>query len=539
MNRETSRTDALGQTETFSYDLDNNLTSHTDRKGQSQALSYDALNRLVQVIYEKTGGATESTVSYSYDAGNRLTSIADSVGGTIAEGYDGLDRLTSETSPNGSVSYQYDAASRRTQMTVAGQSAVTYNYDNADRLTGITQGSSSVGISYDTASRRTTLTLPNGIKLSYGYDNDNELTGLTWKLGSTTVGNLTYGYNNDGNIVSRGGTFDITNLPSAVASAVYDADNRLTTWGSQTLSYDADGNLTGDGTNTYTWNTRNQLIGISGGSTGSFVYDALGRRESKTINGTSTNFLYDGLNLEQELNGTTPTVNYLTGENIDETLSRTDSTGSYSYLTDNLGSTLALTNSAGAIQTSYSYEPYGNTTASGSSSTNALQYTGRENDGDGLYYNRARYYSPLYGRFITGDPIGYFGGINLYTYSLGNPVTFDDPSGFLTGCEINWLNNNYGTFGGFLADEFNLEQIDPFSPLFSPCSAGTAVGLSAFKIGVRTILDKSETSFLGLVGTVGEYTIGIGTAALSGFATVAVWQAELNCIDPITGRPAL
>jgi len=229
--------------------------------------------------------------------------------------------------------------------------------------------------------------------------------------------------------MTRGGTFDATNLPAAVASAVYDADNRLTNWGSQTLNYDADGNLTGDGTNTYTWNTRNQLMSLSGGSTGSFVYDALGRRESKTINGTSINFLYDGLNLEQELSGTTPTVNYLTGAGIDEVFSRTDSTGSYAYLTDNLGSTLALTSSAGAIQTSYTYEPYGNTTATGSASTNSLQYTGRENDGNGLYYNRARYYSPAYGRFISEDPIGLAGGINAYAYVLNNPLLFTDRNG--------------------------------------------------------------------------------------------------------------
>ena len=159
------------------------------------------------------------------------------------------------------------------------------------------------------------------------------------------------------------------------------------------------------------------------------MYDALGRRESKTISGTATNFLYDGLNLEQELNGTTPTVNYLTGANIDKTLSRTDSSGTESYLSDNLGSTLALTTSTGAIATSYSYEPYGNTTASGTSSTNALQYTGRENDGDALYYYRARYYDPVYSRFVSEDPIGLAGGINGYAYAGGNPIIDVDPLG--------------------------------------------------------------------------------------------------------------
>ncbi|MHB8404398.1 MAG: RHS repeat-associated core domain-containing protein [Gammaproteobacteria bacterium] len=122
-------------------------------------------------------------------------------------------------------------------------------------------------------------------------------------------------------------------------------------------------------------------------------------------------------------------MNYLTGANIDETFSRTDSTGSYSYLTDNLGSTLALTTSAGAISTSYSYEPYGNTTQSGSTSSNSLQYTGRENDGDGLYYNRARYYSPSYGRFISEDPIGLLAGINEYAYVVNDPISMGDPLG--------------------------------------------------------------------------------------------------------------
>jgi RHS repeat-associated protein len=172
-------------------------------------------------------------------------------------------------------------------------------------------------------------------------------------------------------------------------------------------------------------------MNIAGGSTGSFVYDALGRRENKTISGTATNFLYDGLNMEQELTGTTPTANYLTGAGIDEQFSRTTSGGTQSYLTDNLGSTLALTSSAGAIQTSYTYEPYGNTTQTGSASTNALQYTGRENDGDGLYYYRARYYSPTYGRFISSDPIGLLAGVNTYTYVLSNPISYYDPYGLI------------------------------------------------------------------------------------------------------------
>jgi YD repeat-containing protein len=72
---------------------------------------------------------------------------------------------------------------------------------------------------------------------------------------------------------------------------------------------------------TYTWNERNQLIGLTGGTSGSFAYDALGRRRSKTVGVTrsktvgvtTTNFLYDGLNfVQKQTSGGTPTAN-LTG----------------------------------------------------------------------------------------------------------------------------------------------------------------------------------------------------------------------------------
>ena len=88
----------------------------------------------------------------------------------------------------------------------------------------------------------------------------------------------------------------------------------------------------------------------------------------------------DGINPVQELTGSTPKANLLTGLGVDETFSRTDASGARHLLTDALGSTLALTDGAGAVQTSYSYEPYGKTTVSGTASSNSFEYTGREND---------------------------------------------------------------------------------------------------------------------------------------------------------------
>jgi RHS repeat-associated protein len=165
----------------------------------------------------------------------------------------------------------------------------------------------------------------------------------------------------------------------------------------------------------------------------------LGRRDLKTINGLSAQFLYDGLNPVQEIQNGAPSANLITGLGIDEYLQRTDSAGARDYLTDILGSTLALTDSSGTNQTSYTYDPFGNSGAAGPASSNPYQFTGRENDGTGLNYNRARYYSPSTQRFIAQDPIEFRGGdANLYSYVRDNPINSFDPLGlFGTGsCQL-------------------------------------------------------------------------------------------------------
>ena len=193
---------------------------------------------------------------------------------------------------------------------------------------------------------------------------------------------------------------------------------------------DPNGNLAADGLTSYTWNARNQLVGMSGVTSASFAYDALGRRQSKTISGTATNFLYDKLNLVQELSNGTPSANLLSGSLIDETLTRSDSNGSTTLLTDAQRSTIGLADASGAVQTSYTFEPFGQTQVSGSPSANATEFASRENDGVGLYYYRSRFYSPALQRFLSEDPKGFAGGdVNLFAYVSNSPVTFVDPLG--------------------------------------------------------------------------------------------------------------
>jgi RHS repeat-associated protein len=426
MDRVQTRTDALLHAEGSTYDQNGNLKTFTDRKGQQRTKTYDALDRLTRVDY-----ADSSFTTYTWDAGNRLTQLVDSITGTITRTPDILDRLQQEVTAQGTVSYGYDNANRRTSMIVLGQPQVTYGYDTADRLTSITQGTASVTIGYDDANRRTTLTFPNTVQATYGYDTSNRLTSITFKKGSTTLGTLTYAYDAAGRRTVLGGTWARTGLPAAVASASYNTNNQQTAWGGQTNTFDLNGNLTSDGSSTYTWDARDRLYGISGAASASFEYDPAGRRVSKTIAGTTTQFLYDGANPVQELSGAGAVLaNLLTGLGIDEYFTRTDGSGRRTLLADALGSILSLADDAGTVQTSYTYEPFGGTAVTGQANGNSFQYTGRENDQTGAYFYRARHYSPAASRFLAEDPARLNGGASdSYTYVFNTPINGRDPSG--------------------------------------------------------------------------------------------------------------
>lgn len=147
------------------------------------------------------------------------------------------------------------------------------------------------------------------------------------------------------------------------------------------------------------------------------------------VNDTTTGFLYDGVQAIAELKGSALDTVYHTGLEIDEVLARYGASGNKTLLTDALVNVIAQANEDQTIGNFYAYSPYGQVVAVGPDEGNPLQYTGRENDGTGLYYYRARYYDPILKRFITEDPIGMMGGANFYSYIRGNPVSLTDPFG--------------------------------------------------------------------------------------------------------------
>lgn len=293
----------------------------------------------------------------------------------------------------------------------------------------------------------------------------------------SNIGDLGYGYDSIGRFTAQTGSYASQTLPAASSGAnAFDDNNRQTQYNGQTLSYDANGNLTGDGTRTYVWNSRNQLTQIQqGGNTlASYQYDALGRRISKTEAGTTTGYLYDGADAVQETQGAT--INpLLTGLGIDQRYARNDSGGRTYFLTDHLGSTRALTDATGNVVNRYDYTAYGQTSQTGSGFSNPYQYTGRERDVTGLYYYRARYYQPDMGRFINEDSYGFAAGDNnFYAYALGNPISYNDPSGHLV-----WFAAIPIIWGGIEIALSVYDAYDTGKTLLDPCASSGRKAVSA------------------------------------------------------------
>ncbi len=406
MNRLSSRGDPLDQLESYGYDFNGNLIQSTDRKNQDTSYIYDVLDRRINVSYDDG-----SVTAFTYDPENRLTQITDSISGAISFKYDALGRMVQETTPHGSIDYTFDSIGRQTTRKVNGEEFVGYDYDAASHITKVEQGNLVIGMEYDTVGRRTSLTYSNGTSATYTHDAASRLTNLRHQGPTGVIEDITYSYDAVGKRVAVNRVNEMATILPEEVQANYNQANQQIQFNSPSpnSAYDANGNLEslndGTGITTYVWDVRNRLVAINGPTLSAiFSYDSRGRRISKTINGITTTYQYDNKDIVAEMLGSTVQVRYLNNPlSVDEIYVRQATVNEY-FHADALGSTLALSDDQGAVNTEYLYDPFGHTIVNGASS-NTFQYTGRENDETGLYYHRARYYSPKLQRFLGEDPI--------------------------------------------------------------------------------------------------------------------------------------
>ncbi len=159
--------------------------------------------------------------------------------------------------------------------------------------------------------------------------------------------------------------------------------------------------------------------------------------------------------LELDVNGNIK-ARYTHGPGIDEPLSETRDTDgdgtldtTYYYHTDGLGSITTLTNSAGSVVQTCTYDTFGNIKSQTGAVENSYTYTGREwNNEANLYYYRARFYDANIGRFVTEDPIGFGGGVNFYPYVQNNPVNEKDPFGLSSDRDCSYYKKLCDEYGG-------------------------------------------------------------------------------------------
>ena len=453
-------TDANAHTTTYAYDALDRRTGTTDAVGRVTQYGYDTLNRPVAVA--NPGISTSPLAQQGYTPNGRRASLTDANTNVVSFAYDGFDRLSTTTYPGASTeTYAYDFDSNVTSRQTRASATIAYAYDTLNRLITKTPPSPwpVVSYTYDLAGRSTGVSdtsaaiaavSTSGIQYttSTTYDALNNPTGVSWTpaptaavpaAASSVVFNHIYNAVNQriGQTVTDPSSNVWISYPAATpVTTSYTANNlnQYTAVASASPTYDGNGNTTYDGsTYTFGYDPENRLVSVSGaGNTASYAFDGRGRRKLKTVNGTTTISITDAQNREVlEYDGTSGAIQrwYAYGRGPNAVLNQMNvSAGTRStLLADIQGSIIGMMDSSTATLSSFAYRPYGSSTIAPAT----FGYTGQRIDAEsGLYYYRARHYSPGWGRFLQADPIKHVGGMHLYAYVSNDPLNSIDPRGF-------------------------------------------------------------------------------------------------------------
>jgi len=471
LNRLTALTSPAGTT-TYAYDALGRRTAVTRPDGQTLALGYDTGGRLSALTlsgsqvttyaYGATTGtlssitAPGSTLSYTYDGSLlKTTTWAGTVAGSVSRNYDTNFRITSQ-SVNGAntVSFGYDTDSL---LTSAGSLLIT-RHSSHGLITGTTLGTVTDSRSYSGFGELSSYTanVSGAPVFSVTYTRD-KLGRITQKVETIQGVTDTYDYLYDqaGRLkeVKKNGTVAATYnydtngnrlslvTPSGTTTGTYDAQDRLTQYGSTSYGYSANGELqsttTGGQTTTYSYDVLGNLKSVVGptGFTIEYVVDGQNRRIGKKVNGTlMQGSLYQNqLNPVAELDGTGAVVSrfvYGTKANVPDYMVKGGVT--YRIVSDHLGSPrLVINTSDGSIAQRMDYDEFGNMLLDTSPGFHPFGFAGGLYDSQtGLVRFGARDYDAVTGRWTAKDPMDFLGGDpNLFGYVRNEPVNHTDPRG--------------------------------------------------------------------------------------------------------------
>ena len=217
-------------------------------------------------------------------------------------------------------------------------------------------------------------------------------------------------------------------------------------------SYDLDGNMTRCGEWTYAYDSGNRLVSVSSNNAivATFAYDARGRRVKKVAADGTHRYFYDGWLLAYEHvtrpDNTVGEIEYVWGKDLSGTRGGAAGIGGLLYLAvssssarqlyipcyDNLGNVTRYLDENGNTVAQYTYDAFGNIVAQSGTMADAFafRYSTKYFDSDcGLYYYGYRYYHPVLMRWLTEDPIGVEGGLNLYGFCGNNSLNLYDIDG--------------------------------------------------------------------------------------------------------------